>query len=1576
MNIRNLQFFDYNGYNLNFELNDSGYWEGNIYLPKVSVGLYANTTIYILEKINNLFYRPIGQNNNEKIVFKWDLLNKFVDEFFMFTFDEDYKSNEESSLVYTPNDGPDCETLLINTFDTYEIPLDKVLKNEVIPVHIGFIANEKYDATTYNRTLFMYYNGSVFAKIKFYAETVEEDERLTIWNSNLGYNITPEDEIIFNRSDIHEYKPDYILLNEKRKELILEGSNIYPYIGSYKAIINAIKFFGYENLNIIEYWKNVNPDDINFGKIYHSSKYSLKNKETIRIGARNIVVPNKDYKKINSLALVYNINELTGENNDWGLPEVREAFAYTLEEVLVKLFALKKKLDKEFMPGSSKIVDIIGEGNYFGLHKLSTLHISGGQTSNTNTLPICIDVAPSQYTHITDNTFFAKYLYPEIYENSSEFRNQVLSDISDTYLSEISDDSTNTVLLDILNTTIKNKNNDICEYYKVFKEYYEDNKLNYNDDYPYESNEYDYTKNPYIRFGGKFVLINKTFDRIMMENNKWDYNNDNAPTKISWKVTMSKDENQYDDDLRKIGIVKKYEYHDLENASTYGLFESDQMFKDIKDRFWVEHKSISEYNQFFIQVPFIGYYDVTVDLEDENEKIIQSKTFTKFLKVEPYEINLIGFYYDTRKIPEKISSEMDEGMYDFIQKNITSMHSWATGERTTKNIEDDASMPYYSSDGKLIHPGPYYVNNIENEWYLADNISYESAELKPFVKYTRYIKNGVDVKPYTWFLLGYEYSKISSKINPKWTIKNNSLPKESNTLEFVGKRYLTLLLKKEGEYTVTLELDDKLGNKYSISRNIIVVSKSANYKLYQSFKKDYDFISEQELLNETQYLNELRTQSPIERKPKPNTDVYVDIIGTISLTPDEIPVDVVGDITLITDKVPVNVIGNITIAPDETPVDVMGDITLTLDETPVDVVGNITLTPDDVPVNVEGNITYEDDVPTYTYKVNISDISYYAGMCSIGWFKDENMSQPIEGTGGATTITTPLENVWIKIDCTGCRVEPEYAHLTPEHTEVNVTIIQHTYRINLTDSSIIAYISWYKDENCTQLIGGSISTDPLFTGEDYVWAVISKNGYKNQIVPLSFNNPTATISLELDERIEVPVDIEGTITLTPDEVPVDVIGNITLVTDKVPVDVIGDITFTPDEVTVDVEGDITLTPDEVTVDVIGDINLTPDEVPVDVEGDITYEDENVEISAEPLVIKETYSYPDLQSESGGFPIIIKNSANKQIDYTVNISNHQNTYNYNFSKIADKQIDIYDNNDDYQYSIILCNKDGYTTGKLSVAHGTFTISSSNANNNVTFDVYGRTGVQHTSRVRTVSNYSFACVQLIPYKNESINTSFTLCGLADGAVSISGNRVYYYDIYHDYPAVQRTYTCHKNYANGNNYTFDTNTMIPNDISLTIGRLESTLSYSIAKNTTNRLKFGVVRLSSAYDGDDNLTSYIDSYEREFMCSILQESSSLRFALMSPNKTLSGIDTNYSYYYDKRNPTLLSIIDLSKPSGTEYTLTGKSYLVFLSTDIQNQITVKTANDEIITGQEGQWGNNRILYYNSSSQTFKITIN
>lgn len=927
MEISKLHFFDNNGYNLNFDWNSNGYWEGSIYLPKVSVGLYANTTLYVLEEKDRASSDSFSQNYTfptgpGKLVFNWDRLNKFVDEFFMFNFDETYILKETSALVYTPNDGPDCNTLIVNRFDEYEIPLDNTPSSKALPIHIAFMANEKYDATTYNRTLVMSYvhtvngkkNTETVARIKFYAETVEEDERLKIWNSNLGYNITPEDTMIFYKSDIKEYRPDYQLLNEKRKELMMEGSNIYPFIGSYKAIINAIKFFGYENLNIIEYWRNVNPDDENFGKIYHSSKYSLNHRETLRIGARNIVLPNKDYKKMNALALVYSINKPTGAVDDWELPYVKEQFTYTIEEALIKLFALRKKLDKEFMPGTSRIIDIIGEANYFGIQSLLKISDEQHVEVTTTSLPIEFDVTPGKYVHITDNEYFTRYInlrYNQTTTEEAQINNLLLSDIGQLNLSEISDEKYSYNQKPKITISGLN-NNQRCDYYKnYYKEVFEDytvyKAIQNNDDYMFLNDDYKYYSPFSNRFSAKVVLTNTTFNSTTFEDCDLKFGctystldkdtnsskyvlkpNDGVydgltfgniddyfkPKRLAWYITWSKD--QHDEDLRNIGKAKVYTKPELTDDSDDPM-ESLSIGSDGK-------ADVDTYNQYFVELPYVGYYDVTLEIftntptgndihiEHEDGKRYwydgntnlnievksQSKTMTKFIKVEPYQIELIGYYYDVRELPDdiKYDNPEDSVMFNFIQDNIRNMTGWAVSERTSQTNPTDFSMPTYTVDGQIINTGPYFNTNIQNEWYLADNLTYEISKLLPLVKYTRYIRSGVDVKPYTWFLLGYEFSKIAGKVNPQWTIINDSTG-ESST--YIG-RYLTMLLKKEGNYTVKLKLEDKNGNIYETTRNIIVVSKSANYHIYQTFKREYDTMVEQDMLRELNEVNSLVTE--------------------------------------------------------------------------------------------------------------------------------------------------------------------------------------------------------------------------------------------------------------------------------------------------------------------------------------------------------------------------------------------------------------------------------------------------------------------------------------------------------------------------------------------------------------------------------------------------------------------------------------------------------------------------------------------------------------------------------------------
>jgi hypothetical protein len=86
---------------------------------------------------------------------------------------------------------------------------------------------------------------------------------------NNGFNIKPQDAYIFKDYDVQEYGVDWIFMNAKRKELLKNFPQIYNYIGSYKAVINAINYFGYNDLAFNEYYRNV---DENSKKYIHLQK--------------------------------------------------------------------------------------------------------------------------------------------------------------------------------------------------------------------------------------------------------------------------------------------------------------------------------------------------------------------------------------------------------------------------------------------------------------------------------------------------------------------------------------------------------------------------------------------------------------------------------------------------------------------------------------------------------------------------------------------------------------------------------------------------------------------------------------------------------------------------------------------------------------------------------------------------------------------------------------------------------------------------------------------------------------------------------------------------------------------------------------------------------------------------------------------------------------------------------------------------------------------------------------------------------------------------------------------------------
>ncbi len=392
----NLKFFDSNSdeLNLNYDSTTQS-WNGIVYLPEVSVGLYETLTIYILEEVRGelgetKYIKPItpttsGVNDNLIINFEGgydtsiesDGVNNDITMYTTTTVVDDndipelYIKYEESTIkTRSP------QSIVTGTSGIFDTVLSSV-QNE--PIQINVALKSKLE-TYHKRTLSINEvdsSGTIthnVATIRIYGETVAEDERLEALISNIGMSLSPSDHFVFEDANLRESSPDWKLINRKRRELLLEASNIKPFIGTYKALLNAIKYFGYENITLKEYYLNINEQAENFGKLKavavpnQEVRGFLAAKSTMSGG----VMPNSNLKKTSRFSLVYRLNNATGEYDEWDIPEVKEALEFSPDEVLIKLYGLKDRLQLTYVPMHAKIVDICGEGDYFAQFNINT----------------------------------------------------------------------------------------------------------------------------------------------------------------------------------------------------------------------------------------------------------------------------------------------------------------------------------------------------------------------------------------------------------------------------------------------------------------------------------------------------------------------------------------------------------------------------------------------------------------------------------------------------------------------------------------------------------------------------------------------------------------------------------------------------------------------------------------------------------------------------------------------------------------------------------------------------------------------------------------------------------------------------------------------------------------------------------------------------------------------------------------------------------------------------------------------------------------------------------------------------
>ena len=190
-----------------------------------------------------------------------------------------------------------------------------------------------------------------------YGQTEIEDVRFKTELGNVGKLIAPNEVFIFKEYDVLEGGIDWTYLNKKRKEMLMMKHLIYPYIGAYKSIINAINFFGYNDLQLNEYYKNINPQSEKFLKLFKQEIPDIFDNTVEGWTESDFITnnfPNDDYEETRMFNLTYNITDKDGNN----------VIKYSIDEIIIKLQGLKYWLKRNIIPLTHKILDITGR-SYF-----------------------------------------------------------------------------------------------------------------------------------------------------------------------------------------------------------------------------------------------------------------------------------------------------------------------------------------------------------------------------------------------------------------------------------------------------------------------------------------------------------------------------------------------------------------------------------------------------------------------------------------------------------------------------------------------------------------------------------------------------------------------------------------------------------------------------------------------------------------------------------------------------------------------------------------------------------------------------------------------------------------------------------------------------------------------------------------------------------------------------------------------------------------------------------------------------------------------------------------------------------
>lgn len=312
--------------------------------------------------------------------------------------EENYKNiyikyNNENSVFSLLNLPNNSDKIIINDFEYLD--LEKLKKDDVksigVPVkdseyymHIFYVYAKSDSACECIDELTIYRknpdNDEVIdiATINIGADFYNEDESLKINASNLGIHIPDSIQRAIYESDVHEETIDNILINRKLKELLSNYWDVIANRGSYKSLINSLKWFEYGDLvRLREIWSH----NVDGSFEYDDREVSAIMNEKYKDAFNN-------FYKTTSFAIYLALQHETGELDIEKNPVLAEnIFKWTLNDLAIKMSLLGNFYETYFMPIHTELLHCSIEDRIY----TNNIKISNNVLNSCHDIVDCIE---------------------------------------------------------------------------------------------------------------------------------------------------------------------------------------------------------------------------------------------------------------------------------------------------------------------------------------------------------------------------------------------------------------------------------------------------------------------------------------------------------------------------------------------------------------------------------------------------------------------------------------------------------------------------------------------------------------------------------------------------------------------------------------------------------------------------------------------------------------------------------------------------------------------------------------------------------------------------------------------------------------------------------------------------------------------------------------------------------------------------------------------------------------------------------------------------------------------------------